>query len=269
MGRLLSLFHAVLPPMFQSLFERKMYYGNYSSWDEARSESNGYDSDVIITKVRDALLKVKRGEAVYERDSVLFDHIQYSFPVLSGLLRAALEDGGRLHVLDFGGSLGSSYYQNREFLKVCHDLRWCIIEQEKFVTIGRESFQDDQLKFYYSLNECMEVETPNVVLLSGVLQSIENPYEVLREIISYRIKYVIIDRTTVTDSARDYLTVHRVPPEIFPASFPQWVLSEQQILAIFKGTYIQLVSTDSWDNAVIHLDGFSVLSRCYILKLES
>ena len=59
--------------------------------------------------------KVKNGEAVYERDSVLFDEIQYSWGLLAGLEKAALEHDGKLCVLDFGGSLGSTYYQNKQF----------------------------------------------------------------------------------------------------------------------------------------------------------
>lgn len=42
----------------------------------------------------EATLKVKRGEAVFERDSVLFDEIQYSWPVTAALIR-----NGRLHLL--------------------------------------------------------------------------------------------------------------------------------------------------------------------------
>ena len=49
------------------------FVGNYSSWAEARANSTGYDSEVILNKTKDALLKVKRGEAAYERDSVTFD----------------------------------------------------------------------------------------------------------------------------------------------------------------------------------------------------
>jgi len=48
--------------------------------EEAMELSTGYDSERILGKVRDSLLKVKRGEAVYERDSVLFDKVQYSWP---------------------------------------------------------------------------------------------------------------------------------------------------------------------------------------------
>ncbi len=64
-----------------------------------------------------SLLKVKRGEAVYERDSIVLEKFQYSWPLTSGLLYAATMSNSKLNVLDFGGSLGSSYYQNRNYLK--------------------------------------------------------------------------------------------------------------------------------------------------------
>ena len=70
----------------------------------------------ILDKVLAATLKVKQGQAVFERDSVLFDEIEYSWPLLAGLMWAAASNGGKLNVLDFGGALGSSYYQNRKFL---------------------------------------------------------------------------------------------------------------------------------------------------------
>ena len=56
--------------------------------------------------------KVKNGETVYERDSVIFDQIEYSWPVLTGLMCAAAQNSGCLKVLDFGCSLGSSNLEN-------------------------------------------------------------------------------------------------------------------------------------------------------------
>jgi putative methyltransferase (TIGR04325 family) len=270
MRRETILMNALIPPIFHSILKKKKkrYAGDYPSWNQALLDSTGYDSDIIVTKVKDALLKVKRGEAVYERDSVLFDQIQYSFPVLCGLLRAALEGDGELNVLDFGGSLGSSYYQNKGFLAVCKDFRWNIIEQEKFVRIGREFFQDDQLKFYFSLKECMDSEFPNVVLLSGVLQFIEKPYDLLREIISYRIKYVIIDRTPVAGGEKDYLTIQNVPPEIYSASYPEWIFSEKKLLDMFKDEYFPVLSVDSSDSGLIELNETDARSRCYVLRLD-
>ena len=60
---------------------------------------------LILGKVLEATLKVKNGEAVYERDLVLFDHIEFYWPVLSGLMWVAARNNGRLNVLDYGGTL--------------------------------------------------------------------------------------------------------------------------------------------------------------------
>ena len=62
------------------------WIGNYANWQEAQIRSVGYDTEEILGSVRDSLLKVKNGEAIYERDSVVFDQIQYSWPLLAGLL---------------------------------------------------------------------------------------------------------------------------------------------------------------------------------------
>jgi len=85
-------------------------------------------------------------------------------------LRVWLLNSGALNVLDFGGFLGSSYYKCRGFLTGVKTLRWNIIEQEKFVDCGKEMFENSELSFYYSIEECLESEKPQVALLSSVLQ---------------------------------------------------------------------------------------------------
>src|SRR5215212_9351800 len=96
----------------------------YATWEDARRHATGYDDPVILEKVASAALKVKCGDAAFERDSVLFESVQYSWPVLAGLLWVASSSGNKLNVLDFGGSLGTSYFQNRAFLEHISDLRW-------------------------------------------------------------------------------------------------------------------------------------------------
>jgi putative methyltransferase (TIGR04325 family) len=202
--------------------------GDYASWDQARSASTGYDADVILEKTKTALLKVKNGEAVYERDSVLFDQIQYSWPLLAGLMWAAARSNGRLNVLDFGGSLGSTYFQNRAFLKGLRELQWNIVEQTHYVEVGRTDFQDDVLRFYSTIDECVAENQPNVVVLSSVLQYIENPYVLLMNLSCYNI---IIDRTPFWDGSKDRLCVQHVPPNIYPASYPCWIFSRPEFLS--------------------------------------
>lgn len=105
-----------LPPIALKYLSSFFYgwSGNYSSWQEAENKCTGYDNELIFNKVKDALIKVKNGDAVFERDSVIFDKIHYSFPLLSALSLTALNEKATLKVLDFGGSLGSAYYQNKK-----------------------------------------------------------------------------------------------------------------------------------------------------------
>jgi len=70
------------------------WQGDYSSWEEAENDSTGYDTDKILQTVKASLLKVKNGEAVYERDSVLFNEIQYSWQLLTGLMFCSAKSGG-------------------------------------------------------------------------------------------------------------------------------------------------------------------------------
>jgi putative methyltransferase (TIGR04325 family) len=114
----------------------------------------------------------------------------------------------------------------------------------------------------------MEVESPNVVLLSGVLQFVENPFDILNELISYRIKYIIIDRTYVTDKDKDYLTIQNVPPQIYPASYPFWFFSERKLLDVFTKEYTQILSVDSCEKERIGMNDYDARSKCYIFRLK-
>jgi putative methyltransferase (TIGR04325 family) len=142
--------------------------GNYRSWDEAMASSTGYDSEIILDKTCAALMKVKNGEVAYERDSVLFDEIKYSWSLLAGLMWVAARGGGTLNVLDFGGSLGSTYFQNQAFLSSLPGVRWNIIEQPRYVKAGKAWFENNRLHFYADIADCLTDTQPNVVLLSSV-----------------------------------------------------------------------------------------------------
>lgn len=208
--------------------------GNYATWAEAQAASGGYDTEVILQKTLDALGKVKRGEAVYERDSVLFDEIEYAWPVLAGLMWVAAQRGGRLIVLDIGGSLGSTYFQNRAFLDRLGAVRWNIVEQLRHVEVGRQEFQDEQLRFYQSIDACLLETQPNVILLSGVLQYFEDPYDLLDRLQASSCSFLIIDLTFFWAGPYDRLCVQHVPPDIYPASYPAWIFSWPRFRSILS-----------------------------------
>lgn len=221
------------------------YFGNYDSWQNALKDSTGYDEDIILERVRQSLLSVKAGKAVYARDGVIFDRIYYSFPILAALFHIAVSSDRKLNLIDFGGSLGTSYYQFKNLLSELKEVNWSIVEQENFVTCGKEVFEDNNLKFFYDIDTCLEAMNSNTILLSGVIQCIERPYEILEKIISHNFQYILVDRTAFHLGDNDRLTIQKVQPEIYPASYPSWFLSLDKFLKFFQGKYETVYEFDA------------------------
>lgn len=216
---------------------RPGWYGDYRSWNEAKANSTGYDSRLIVEKVKNGLLDVRNGKAAFERDSVTFAEFEYVWPVLSGLLWIAAQNRGYLNVIDFGGSLGSSYVQYRKFLATL-EVNWNIIEQPLFVQEGKQHFQSDRLKFYSSIQECMAENKVDVILLSSVLPYVEKPYQILNEVLETKVPFIIFDKMPfVTQSERDILTVQYVPAHIYKASYPAWFFNEQKFKNVLSASY--------------------------------
>lgn len=222
--------------------------GNYKSWSEAQKQCSGYDSEIIFNKVKNALLKVKNGEVVFERDSVLFDKEHYSFPLISALSLVALESNLQLNILDFGGSLGSTYFQNRKLFENLKSLQWNIIEQKHFVDEGKKTFASKQLHFYYTIDECLQHNKINVLLLGSVLQYIEKPFELLDFLISKKIDYIIVDRTPVFLTKESRITIQKVPKKIYEAQYPSWIFNEKNLFDKFTTNYKLVFENTSDDN---------------------
>ncbi|HLE86393.1 MAG TPA: methyltransferase, TIGR04325 family [Candidatus Brocadiaceae bacterium] len=251
--RIKEIMRDFIPPLFLKMYlnitTKYGFFANYSNWEEAKKASTGYDSDLILNKVSDSLLKIKAHEAVYERDSILFDKIEYSWPLLTGLMWIAANEDGKLNLIDFGGSLGSSYYQNRLFLQTLKEVKWNIVEQKHFVECGKKYFEDDTLKFYKSIEECLRTQTPSTMILSGVIQYIEKPYELIDYIIKKNFKYLIFDRTTFNKRNVDKLVVQKINPTIFSASYPCWFLNKNKFAQMFDNKYVLINEFKSFENS--------------------
>lgn len=228
--------------MLKSLFSRNKknqygWFGDYSSWDKVSAEADGYEKDTILNKTRDSLLKVKSGEAVYERDSVIFDQKEYPFAIISFLTLSASLKKKPLHVLDFGGSLGSTYYQVKELLtpEICAS--WNVVEQDHYVAAGKADFEDDVLQFFTSIEACLAEKQVDFVLLSSSVQYLEKPHAFLKKLVDFNFDFLCFDRTAFNTAPYDRLTLQIVPPEIYQASYPAWFFYKEAFLAHFSERY--------------------------------
>jgi putative methyltransferase (TIGR04325 family) len=249
-----AVIKGLTPPLIWEFFRlmknNQFTISPYSTWEEALRHYNGYDADLILDKVKKAALQVKEGKAIYEKDSILFEKIRYPFPVLAALLRVALLNSGALNILDFGGSLGSSYYQCRGFLTGVEKLRWNIVEQKNFVDCGKEMFENSEVSFYYSIEECLQFEKPQVALLSGVLQYLKNPHQIITELQKSNLKHIIVDRTPFIENGGDLLTIQKVPKEIYDASLPHWIFNRINFCRQFQESYLLIAEFDAIDGTI-------------------
>jgi len=229
--------------------------GNYESWESARSMTSGYDAEIIFKRTAESILKVKSGEAAYERDSVIFDKPQFSWPLVAILLKIAMENGNKLSVLDFGGSLGSSYFQNRNFFDALPNFLWSVVEQEHYIDYGNENIADSHLKFYFNIDECIAERNPSVLLLSGVIQCIDSPYSWIKKFTDKSFDYIIFDRTAFIEDGVDRLTIQTVPESIYPASYPAWFFDEDNILSAMTENFEFIMDFDNGITPEITLDG--------------
>lgn len=247
-----------LPPIVLRYLCRLRGHGNafkgeFRSWEHAASECSGYDATLILDKVLGATLSVRRGEAAFERDSVLFEEFEYAWLPIAGLMWAAAQNNGKLNVLDFGGALGSSYFQNRAFLDTLTDLKWNVVEQAHYVQEGRSAIQDDRLRFYSSISDCLQENKPNLVMFSSVLQYLSDPNSILNEVLACGAPVLIIDRTPFSNHADEHIVIQKVPKQIYDASYPMRIFSWEKFCAALERHW-QIIAIDLSPEGYVETD---------------
>jgi putative methyltransferase (TIGR04325 family) len=243
------------------------FSGEFAMWERATAQATGYDAPEILARVAEATRKVRSGDAAFERDSVLFAEPQYPYPLIAGLLRIAAKHGGRLSVVDFGGALGSSYYQCRDFLTGLPEVRWCVVEQPQFVSKGREEFANEALIFADSVEDACIAITPNVIIFSSVLQYVPDPWATLMRVRELDIQNVIIDRTPVIPASHDIIALQTVPKRISSSSYPIRLFTRSSLLNPLEKDYHTLAEFNAVDGILgdysrpVQFKGF-ILERC-------
>jgi putative methyltransferase (TIGR04325 family) len=188
----------------------------------------------------EATRKVQAGKFAYERDGFLFQEIQYSWPLLACLLATPREEQ-LLRVLDWGGSLGSTFRQNHKVLESAGiKLRWVVVEQPHLVKIGESEFADETLQFKSNLEDFKKGDF-DVVLFASSICYVPNAESVLASVAALSPKCLIFDRTPETAGRGDLFGVQRVGSKIYKASYPIRSFGRGKIESILKPTYKKLL----------------------------
>ena len=255
----------ILPPififLFKKLFNQNKFKRNFKNWDEALNISTSYNTDDVFNKTLHSARLVRDDKAVYERDSVIFDTIQYDYKLLSSLLFIA-NIQNRLHLIDFGGALGTSYRQNKKYLDSLDvSKKWVIIEQAEYVRIGTNEFQTDILSFSESISKIdFEID---VIIMCGSICYLEKPYDVLDQIKEAKPKFIVIVRTPFTNSMNDEISIQIIPKYIYEATFPIWTFSEKKFITHLSDMYEVF---ETWDDD-LQADT-NAISKGFLLQLK-
>jgi putative methyltransferase (TIGR04325 family) len=211
--------------------------------------STGYNAPEILSKVLAAAKVVRDGRAAFERDSVLFVEPVCDVALLAALQYVALVRRGKMRVLDFGGSLGSTLFQLNPFFPPLAEMAWDIVEQPDFVCAGQQYLTSKTLHFFPTIRAARNAREHDVCLLSTVIQYLENPHSFVDEIMRECFPFLLLNNLPLQVGVRDRITVQHVPPEIYPASYPVWFLEREQFIKHFAGQYrviVEFASSAVW-----------------------
>ena len=244
MNRIIGLFRKVAKRIVRFIlpttYSQLHLTGPYASYEAALAHSSGYDSPLILAKVKHAVVEVLEGKAVYERDGTAFSTMPQRLK-LRELLLNYLSPTAK--VVDFGGGLGGTFINNRDLVSVGQ--HWAVIEQPTFVSVGQELAHDYglQVDFHSNLHG---LTTPiDLLILSGVLPYLQSPYEILQQVLKLSPKLILIDRTAFIDHGEEVWWVQDEPSYYgTPISYPICPLLEKSVLASLKGYEI----VDRWLN---------------------
>ena len=176
----------VVPPILVRLVRRPQPYifGDYPSWEAALAEAVPFEADFNVDgKVAE---QIRRGE---RRSGTNF------MPILCGILLG----GGK--ILDYGGNFGFIYFQAMQAIPSRIE-SWRVVDLPKVVEYGNAHFADGTLAFFDSTEKALAGQQPDVVLCSGVLQYLADPYSTLRNLLATRVETLVLNEIPVAEKER-------------------------------------------------------------------
>jgi putative methyltransferase (TIGR04325 family) len=209
-----------------------LYYGIYGSYDEALaaippSRQVGWDNEASASIWIDDIHQLKFNPG-FTQTSV--------YPVLFWLSRLMCEGTS---LIDYGGSIGLTYYRYRRFVGLPANVRWIVVEVPKIATEGRRvAVREAALGLEF---ETAFDATPkcDVLLSSGALQYMERSVPGLLDLHAPKPSHVILDRIPLT-TGKGYWTLQNFGHAISPYR----IFNEEEFIGYFKNADYAL--KDRW-----------------------
>lgn len=205
----------------------KIYFSNQKkSWELARNFSSTYQDIQIFKKVINCYKNIKnKNYEFYERDGFIFNIKPDESDLIQLLKDNIIKKKEAFQVLDYGGSLGSRFFSNYNFIQK-NNIHWNIVEQKEFVDFGQKNLQKSNLFFFNNLNDCLKLKKIDCVIFSGSLQYLENYLEILNELKQHNIRLIFLDYLPLSKYKEHKIFVQKIPKKIVYSSYPIHIFSK-------------------------------------------
>ena len=247
-GRLL---HRMIPTrlraMLRPLKPNPLRYSRaFPTWEAACRKAGSYADPILLEEELNAARAVREGRAAFALFGIPQTRLALRWPLLASLMSIAgwrgAFSGRPLHILDFGGGLGSVYDQHRRFLDTIPALLWSVVEQPHFVRCGNAEFADHRVCFFETIEDAGTRADIDAALFVSSIDYLENPYDILARLLALDIPYFLLVATHLTEEPDDVIRVQYVRPPYVVTDLPIRFLSRAKLLAFFEARGYQMIA---------------------------
>lgn len=191
------------------------------NWEIAVSRSSGYQSQQTIRSIKGSDPVVSKGTPKVFLGG---RYLQVTSAILSGLNTEKLKLDTTIRVLDIGGGLGEYFFLLRDNVPNIK-FKWVILETQSICQLAKMYHSEvSGVSWTDALTDSSQ--TFDIVLLSGVIQYLEKPFELI-EMAMQKAPLLIFNRLPLSSKAHNLICIQR--PGLFESkgSFPLHILSEE------------------------------------------
>lgn len=266
----LQYIKSILPKFIHDLYYELKYpkvkfIGPYKNWKNANQDSTGYRNQKILNKIIKNTIISSNNDKFYERDGELLSDNNYPKEIIKFI---NLNYKKKLKLIDFGGSLGSFFFQNRSKIKA-KLIEWIIYEQEYLVNAGLKNIKHKNIHFIKNIKKLKKFK-PDIVLFSSVLEYLEKPKKHINEMLKIKsIKYIIIDRLIVSNDNKDKIFIQKNPKKYFNMSYPCRIFSKNNFLLNYFKNQKKIIQGNSYIGKNFYLNKKKISYCFFILKTKN
>ncbi len=177
----------------------------YAAYNDALMDCQGmdYENEDLVKTVYS---KTKFYKEALSSNADIDNKITEAMNILISVIQGI---GTDIWVLDFGGACGGHYFTLRNRLDPKYRLNWRIVETKNMCKHAKR-LENSELRFLDDL-EIAKSQMPRIDVLhvSGVLQSVDEPYRLLNSLLQISSKYILFSRMCFTKGSQDIITIQR------------------------------------------------------------